>query len=355
MEPWFANAPWLGHPALSWAVPALGALLGYAVAQLAAIVLGARLQALARRRPDSAVGIAASVVKATRSWLLLLLAIAVAARFLELPSALDAHLGQWSYLLVGLQLALWATRFIVATLGHITRHEGGPRNPVMYGILKWTAQLVVWLVLLLAVLGNAGVNVNAFVASLGVGGVAVALAAQNVLGDLFASVSIGLDKPFEVGEFIAFGSEAGTVRRVGIKSTRILSLSGEELSIANAKLLGALVRNYSRMAERRVVFGLRVAIDTPRAKVERLVDEARRAIARIERVRFDRGHLVGFGDSALELEFVYYVLDPGFNVHADIRQQVGLCLIDLLERTQVRLAVPVRSLRGEAAAAGAAG
>jgi small-conductance mechanosensitive channel len=346
MDHWLFHTRWLDNATLAWVVAALGALLGYLLAHAAAAIVGARLEALAKRRPGSAAGIAADVTRATRGWLLLLLAIAIAGRCLNLPPAAHAHLGQLIYLLVGLQLAFWLTRLIVAWLGRATRADdnGVQRNPVIFGILSWTAQLVVWVVLLLAVLGNAGVNVNAFIASLGVGGVAVALAAQTVLGDLFASISIGLDKPFEVGENIGFGDDSGTVKRVGIKSTRIQSLGGEELSISNSTLLKERVHNYSRMRERRIAFGFRVAIDTPRARAERLVGEVRRLIEGMDTVRFDRGHMTGFGDCSLDFEFVYYVLDPGFATYRDIQQRINFGLMDLLDDMQVKLAVPVRAL-----------
>ena len=211
-------------------------------------------------------------------------------------------------------------------------------------------QLVVWVVLLLAVLSNAGVNVNTFIASLGIGGVAVALAAQSVLGDLLASISIGLDKPFEVGEFIAFDDVSGTVSHVGIKSTRIASLSGEELAISNAQLLGKLVHNYARMKERRVVYPLSIAIDTPREKAERVALEVREIISSVSQVRFDRGHLTGFGDAALNYEFIYHVLSPEFALHRDVQQHITLAILALIEREGVRLITPTQVLHAPALA-----
>ncbi|MDO1528543.1 mechanosensitive ion channel family protein [Fulvimonas sp. R45] len=348
MNHWLFHTQWLDNPTVAWMAAALGALLGYLLAHAAVAIIGARLEALAQRRPGGTAGIAAVVARATRGWLLLLLAIAIAGRYLNLPPSAHGHLGQLIYLLAGLQLAFWLTRLIVAWLGRAAP-DGTPRNSVMFGILSWSAQLVVWVVVVLAVLANAGVNVNAFIASLGVGGVAVALAAQTVLGDLFASISIGLDKPFEVGESIAFGDDSGTVKRVGIKSTRIQSLGGEELSISNSTLLKERVHNYSRMRERRIAFGLRVAIDTPRARAERLVGEVRHLIEGMDTVRFDRGHMTGFGDCSLDFEFVYYVLDPGFATYRDIQQRINFGLMDLLDDMQVKLAVPVRALHGAGA------
>src|SRR6185437_12382465 len=169
--------------------------------------------------------------------------IVIALDFLHFGNAVDdaAKAHTWNtqdwlhlltYALVGMQVALWIIALLVSLL-HTSadRSDAHPANPVMLGVLTWAVQFCVWVTLALALLATGGVNITAFVASLGVGGVAVALALQNVLTDLFSSIAIGLDKPFEVGEYIAFGTDQGTVTKVGIKSTRIQSLSGEELAV----------------------------------------------------------------------------------------------------------------------------
>jgi len=344
MHRWLVESIWLGHTALSWLLAVSLALAAWALVHGVVLVLSRRLARLAAAYPQSPVDIAAAVVRGTRGWLLLLLALAIAARVLHLPGEMHAAMGHLIYALVGVQLALLLSRLLERSLEHLAEREGAPRNPVLLGIIKWSVQLVVWVVLLLAVLSNAGINVNAFIASLGIGGVAVALAAQSVLGDLLATISIGLDKPFAVGESIAFDDVSGTVSHVGIKSTRLRSLSGEEIAISNAQLLGKRVHNYSRMQERRVAYALGISIDTPREKAESLVHEVRALIAAIDGVRFDRGHLTGFGESSLDYEFVYHVLSPDFARHRDIQQHITLAILALVERLQVRLITPTHVL-----------
>lgn len=339
------ESAWLTHPTMTWVTAVLIGLAGYLLAHSVAILLRNRLTALAKRFPNSSAEVGAMVADATRGWLLLPLALALAIRSLELPASIHWHLGQLIYLLVGLQVALWMTRFLVVVLGRLTHRPDIPQNPVIFGIIRWSLQLLVWVILMLAVLGNAGVNVDAFIASLGVGGVAVALAAQNILGDLFASISIGLDKPFAVGEYIAFGNDQGTVTKVGIKSTRIRSISGEELAISNRNLLDQLTHNYARMVERRISFNLRITNDTPRQTAEELVIRARGLIQENPQVRFDRGHLLRFGDYSLDYEFVYFVLDPSYAVYCDVQEEINLKLLQLLEELGIRMAVPVRSIR----------
>jgi small-conductance mechanosensitive channel len=352
MTQWFQQGEWLGNSVLAWVVAGLGALLGYAVAHGAASVLGARLRKLAARTHRSGFTIAAAVVEATRGWLLLLIAVAVALDFLHFGKTAEQTrsalhwLQQATFALVGLQIAFWISALVVAWLHRsTTENSAEPANPVMVGVLTRAAQFVVWVTLLLVLLANAGVNITAFVASLGVGGVAVALALQNVLSDLFASISIGLDKPFEVGEFIIFGSDMGTVTRVGIKSTRLQSLSGEELAISNSVLLKNLIHNYARMRERRVVFGFRLPYGTSRKTLEAVVERARAVISGQDKVRLDRGHFTAFGEYGFDFEFVYYVLDPGYNLYCDVQQRINLGIMAAMEELGAGFAIPARAVQ----------
>ncbi len=351
IEQWLTHTEWLGNSMLSWAIASGGALLGYIVAHSAAVILGARLGNLAKRTGRPGIIVAAKVVKATRGWLLLLIAIAVALEFLylgktatDLKGAQPAlHLATW--VLVGIQIAFWVSTLLVSSLRQSADHDKTrPANPVMLGVLVGAAQFVVWVTLLLALLAGGGVNITAFVASLGVGGVAVALALQNVLSDLFASISIGLDKPFEVGEFIAFGDDRGTVTKVGIKSTRIQSLSGEELAVSNADLLKNLVHNYSRMQRRRITFGFRVPYDTPREKVQTLVERVQQIITDEKQTSLDRGHFKGFGEYGFDFEFVYYVLSSDYTLYMDAQQSINLNILAVFDELGLSFAIPARML-----------
>src|SRR5687767_11472009 len=153
-------------------------------------------------------------------------------------------------------------------------------------LLSWSLRTVLWAVVLLAMLSNMGVNITAFVASLGVGGIAVALAVQNILGDLFASLSIAVDKPFEVGDFIVVGGVSGTVEHVGVKSTRIRALSGEQVVISNTDLLKQTVSNYKRLTQRRIVFKFGVTYDTTPEQAEAIPGLVKRIIEAQSKVRF---------------------------------------------------------------------
>lgn len=320
----------------------LGFLLTYAVVRL----IHSRLQRrLAGDESYALTEAALTSLGALRYWLLALLVLTVASHLLILPRAWEVFLGHMVFALVGLQLALWANALISLWLTRPADEAGRLSNPVLASMLTWAIRLTIWVTLLLAFLANVGVNITAFVASLGIGGVAVALALQTVLGDLFSSIAIGLDKPFEVGQFIAFGKEQGTVEHVGIKTTRINSLSGEQLVIANSNLLKELVRNYSRMSQRRIVFGLILRYGTTRPEIEAVVMNINQFIALEPQVRFDRGHLVRCNASGLELEFVYFVLDPNHALYMDIQQRINLQIVELMAAMSLEFAGASQTVR----------
>lgn len=346
MTPWFHHTTWLGNTAYHWIAAGIGALLGYIIVYGAARLLAARLKALSAGHPQNMpLQITAAVVAATRGWVLLLLAIAIALRWLEFDAAVEGYLNWVAGALVGIQIAFWVSTLIVTWLKRATPDGSMQKsNPIIYGILTWIVELLVWVTLLLILLSNAGVHIGAFVASLGVGGIAIAMAAKNVLEDLFASIAIGLDKPFEVGEFIAFGSELGTVKKVGIKSTRIDSLSGEEMAISNANLLQMLVHNYSRRKERRIVFGFHVPLDTAREKVSQIAGLVNGIIKGEAMARLDRGHFLAIEQEGFRYEFVYYVLSPDFGPYADVQQTINLKIMAEMEKLGVPFAVPTRAI-----------
>lgn len=206
--------------------------------------------------------------------------------------------------------------------------------------LRWVFLIVVYALVLLVALQNLGVDVTAMIAGLGIGGVAIALAVQNILGDLFASLSITLDKPFVTGDFIVVGDEMGTVEQVGLKTTRVRSLSGEQLVFSNSDLLKSRIRNYKRMTERRVTFTFGVSHSTALGALEGIPTVVRQAVEEQPKTRFDRAHLKGFGESSLDYEVSYLVDTPDYNEHMDVLQAIHLRVLGRLRRDGVALASP---------------
>lgn len=217
-------------------------------------------------------------------------------------------------------------------------------------VIGFIAKAVIWVMVALMALENLGVNITTLVAGLGVGGIAVALALQNILGDLFASLSITFDKPFFVGDSVAIDAFTGTVQHIGIKSTRLLSISGEEIVISNADLLKSRLRNYGRMSERRVLFTIGVTYETPIETIEQIPGVIRTLIEAIPDARFARCHFSAHGAASLDFETVYYVLSADYTRHMDIQQEVHLQLHRAFTRLGVEFAYPTQRLIIERAA-----
>ena len=330
---------------------ALAIALGIAVAvlivlALARFIVRRVLAAVARRTSTVLDDIGARVVASTKLWLFVPVALNAGSSALELPERLGTILSALALLGLVMQVGLWATHFISSWLETRMRAREGTDGATLtaLALLGFSARVVVWAVVLLVALDQMGFNITALVAGLGVGGVAVALAVQNILGDLFASLSIVLDKPFVVGDFIVVDELRGTVERVGVKTTRLRSLDGELLVFSNADLLKSRIRNFKRMNDRRIAFAVGVTYETPSEKLAAIPQVLREIVESRELTRFDRAHFKEFGDSALVFEVVYFVLDPDFNTYMDIQQEINFRILEDFQRESVSIAYPTRTL-----------
>ena len=213
-------------------------------------------------------------------------------------------------------------------------------------LIKFIARSIIWSIALLLCVENIGIDITALVAGLGIGGIAIALAAQNILSDLFASLAIVLDKPFEIDDYIVVGDISGTVEQIGIKTTRIRALSGEELVCSNADLLGSRVRNYKRMKERRAIFELGVVYQTPHNLLKKIPEIIEKIIENAEFARFDRANFKSFGDSSLLFEIVFYVSAPGndYNEYMKVQQGINYEIFKKFEELKIDFAYPTQTL-----------
>lgn len=205
-------------------------------------------------------------------------------------------------------------------------------------------QLVVWSVGIVFLLDNLGFNVSAVIAGLGIGGVAVALAAQNILGDLFNYFVIFFDKPFREGDFVIVGDLMGTIEHIGIKTTRIRSLGGEELVFSNTDLTTSRLKNYKQMRERRVLFSLGVTYQTKNTQMATVSKVIKEIIQDVEDTRFDRAHFKDFGNFSLNIEVVYYVLNPDYNHYMNIQEKINLAIQKRFEQEGIEFAYPTQTL-----------
>jgi small-conductance mechanosensitive channel len=282
-----------------------------------------------------------AVLHATRRWVLAAVAVLAFVEVLTLAPRWEHRVGQLWFVLLVVQLALWTSRGLQLLLERqLARHANVARAGASATLLSWALQTVLWTTVVLAVLANLGVNITAMVTSLGVGGIAVALAVQNILGDLFASLAITLDKPFEVGDAIAVGGISGTVERVGLKTTRLRAPSGEQIVMSNAELLKGAVSNYKRQETRRIVFKLAIALDTPAGQAAWVSGMLRKVIEGRDGIKFDRAHLQRIGESALEYEAVYIVQRADYAFYMDQQQDMLLQIKQQLDDAGIEFAMP---------------
>lgn len=336
----------LGSPLTRWAVAAGTGAAVVGIVLAVRHVLLARLASVAARTDTILDDLAVEVLKATRPWCVLGAGILVAARVVGPPEAIRPILALLGWLTFYLQAALWGNR----AAHFLEKHEIGKRREqessgaAILAAAGFASRLLLWGIFLLLSLDRLGVNVSGLVAGLGIGGLAVALAVQNVLGDVFASLSILLDRPFVIGDFLVVGDVVGAVEHIGLKTTRIRSLSGEQIVLSNGELLKSRIHNFKRMTERRVVFTFGLKYRTPREVLAALGEAMRGIIEAQGGARFDRTHFKEFGESALVFETVYFLDTPDYNRYMDVQQAINLALLEHLELNGVAMAYPTRTL-----------
>jgi small-conductance mechanosensitive channel len=276
----------------------------------------------------------------------LVLALFVGAQVLTLGSSSARVLASAITIALFWQTGIWAVATASAWLAHKRRRSLVADRAALgsISIIGVIVNSVIWALVALLTLDNLGIDITALVAGLGIGGIAVALAVQNIFGDLFASLSITLDRPFVVGDFLIVGDVLGTVESIGIKSTRLRSLSGEQIVMPNSDLLSSRVRNYGRMLERRVVFSTAVTYETPIDVLERIPRLIREIVEGQTDTRFDRSHFAAHGAASLDFETVYFVRSPDYNRYMDIQQAINLRLHREFTKLGIEFAYPTQKL-----------
>jgi small-conductance mechanosensitive channel len=335
-----------GNSLATWGVALATACVAIIVFLLVRRVAVSRLRALSARTSTRADDVAAEVIEKTRTWFLVVVGANLGAATLALTSAWSGRVRAVFVIACFAQLGLWASAAARTLLENYRRDklESDRGAASMVGAVQFVVLVALWSVVSLLALSNLGVDITALVAGLGVGGIAVALAVQNVLGDLFASLAIVLDKPFVVGDFIAVGNEVGSVERVGLKTTRVRSITGEQLVFSNTDLLAARIRNFGRMQERRIVFSVGVTYATPRGDLARIPELIEQAVTEEDAVRFDRSHLSGYGAFSIDFETVYFVTSSDYRAYMDAQQRILLRIHEAFERHGIEFAFPTQTL-----------
>jgi small-conductance mechanosensitive channel len=287
------------------------------------------------------------LLKGTRWFTFLALGIYLGSLVLIVPENYQVTINKGIRIILTIQVGFWGMgliSFFISQRVDMKIKEDQGDDATTLDALGLIGKIVLWIILTLVILDNLDVEVSSLVASLGIGGIAVALAVQNILGDLFSSLTIALDKPFVIGDFVVVDDFAGDVEDIGLKSTRIRSLSGEELIFSNSDLLSSRIRNYKRLDKRRVAFEIGVTYGTPLEKLKLIPNIVEEIITDLEQVQFDRAHFKALGDYALDYEIIYFLENPDYSAYMDIQQTINLELYRHFESEGISFAYPTQTL-----------
>ncbi len=337
-----------GNPLWLWGVALAVAVAAYFILVLLRFTIVRRLVKLTKRTKNKIDDFLIDLLqRQTKKIFLFLFSFLIGAQFLALPATVDQVISKIVLIIVILQAAMWAigviSFWITSTLER-KKKEGDTSGVAAFSALRVVAKIAVWAGVLLIILDNMGIDITTFVAGLGIGGIAIALALQNILGDLFGSISIALDKPFVVGDYIVVGDLRGNVEHIGIKTTRIRSLTGEQIVVANNDLLGSRIHNFKRMEKRRISFSIGVTYQTLHEKLVAIPKMIEEIFSAVDKADLDRVHFTAFGDFSLNYGIVYWVEVPDYKTYLDIQQQVNLELYKRFADEGIEFAYPTQTL-----------
>lgn len=286
-----------------------------------------------------------NVLGVTRHFFILGVALFAGFQALHLDKTHGHYADYVFVILLAIQTIIWGNEAVRSWVEiTIQRKNNDPSVRTSLGFIGVILKFALITVVILFALNNLGVNVTTFIAGLGVGGIAIALATQNILGDLFSSLSIVLDKPFVVGDFVSLGAETGTIEHVGLKTTRIRSLSGEQIIVSNSDLLRSKIRNFKRMQERRVNFKLGLTYSTKRDNLRKAPGIIESIIKKYDNTRFDRAHFLNYGAYSLGVDVVYIILSSDFNVYANTHEKILLEIGDAFDELGIQMAFPTQTI-----------
>jgi len=279
--------------------------------------------------------------------LFLVISIFVATQFIKTPNSMKTAFHYIFMVVVTVYVLLSIHCVINYIVGRIVSKKEKEQKEVsttFINLFSMALKIALWIIAVIFILSNLEYNVTSLIAGFGIGGIVIAFGLQTVLQDLFASFSIYVDKPFVPGDFIIVGNDLGVVKRIGIKSTRIQHLGGQELVISNRELTDTRVHNYKKMEKRRVAFLIGVTYQTPTEKLKRIPGMIKEIIARIEAAEVDRVHFKKYGDFSLIFEIVYYIGTNDYNVYMDTQQTINLTIKEQFEKEQIKFAYPTQTV-----------
>ncbi len=330
----------------SWLISLLIFISSYFILYFFKKIIISRITQLTKKTSTKADDILADAINSISQPFYFTVSVYAGSRYLELSEFVNEIIQNVTMIIVVIYLTIGIqkiTMYLINVFWHKKKDQidiGEDFN----GFLNTAIGAVLWTLAIVLVLQNLGYNITALVGGLGVIGIAIAFALQNVLSDLFAYFIIMLDKPFKNGDFIIIGEDMGTVKKIGKKTTRISTLEGQELIISNKELSEARINNYGRMNTRRVVFKIGVTYNTPRHKLAKVTKIIESIIEAQEKAKMDRSNLYNFGDYSLDFETVYFIATPDYNAFMDIQEKINFSIIEAFEKEGIDFAYPTQTI-----------
>ncbi len=336
-----------GNPVIDYLSAVLIFLLSAVVLRLFKFIIHNKLREFAKRTRFEYDDLAVKLIDKIGWPFHLTLSLYVALQFITVPEIIDGTVYGLLLLLVGYYLirsAGYVIDFGARKLIESRKEKGEKVDRGVVNMLANISKMALWSIVILLVLSNFGYDTSALLTGLGIGGIAIALALQTVLSDVFAYFSIHIDKPFRLGDFIVVGSDMGTVEKIGIKTTRIRTLQGQELVVSNKELTESRINNFKRMEQRRITFKFGISYNTPPSKIRKVPKIVKQIIDGLEHARFDRAHFRNFSDSSLDFEVVYFMKTPDFNTYMDTQQSINLAIKEGLDKQGIEMPYPTRTV-----------
>jgi small-conductance mechanosensitive channel len=342
----FLEVVFLKNTVETWLIGLAILILSFLILRIVKGILYRRIFKLAKKTSTDLDDLVAKLIGKMHTGILFLISIYFASLILELPTSFKNIFDKFIIVVLLVQTAILGTGLIQYWVERYKKKKitEDATSVTQFTALGFVLRFVLWIVIALLILDNLGVEITTLVAGLGIGGIAVALAVQNILGDLFASVSIVLDKPFVIGDFIIVDNFLGSVEHIGLKTTRLRSVSGEQLVMSNSDLLKSRIRNYKRMYERRILFTIGVIYQTPLEKLKSIPNIVKEVIETKEEARFDRAHFKEYGNFSLNFEIVYWVQSPDYAIYMNIQQAINLEIYQRFEEQGIEFAYPTQTL-----------
>jgi small-conductance mechanosensitive channel len=330
-----------------WLIALAIAVAVFLALVIARQIISGKIERAARRRSNAPESTLARSIRHTRLLFMAAVALSLGSDSLSFPPRVDRAIVVITTVLICLQIGVWISDLVGYALSRYSARRatyGDVQSPTTLAALGVMARIILWVILTLIALDNLGVHIQTLVAGLGISGIAIALAVQNVLGDAFAALSIITDKPFVVGDSISVDNLTGTVEYIGLKTTRLRSTTGEQIIFSNADLLKSRIKNWKRMTERGIYLTTKVGYETPRAIIDTIPGMMREIVERQPRVRFVRSHIKTLADAAIEVETLYFVLSPEYDVFMDTQQAIAIGTLNRFGETGVVVATPLHTI-----------